>query len=33
MDPQHIKPGNYMPPADLTGTELQALLAYLATLN
>jgi cytochrome c oxidase subunit 2 len=32
-DPQHIKPGNLMPPADLTSVELQALLAYLATLE
>lgn len=32
-DPQHIKPGAYMPPSDLTGPELQALLAYLATLE
>lgn len=33
MDPQHIKPGNFMPPTDLTGTELQALLEYLSTLE
>ncbi|RIK40435.1 MAG: cytochrome c oxidase subunit II [Chloroflexi bacterium] len=33
-DPQHIKPGALMPPAqDLTGPDLQALLAYLATLK
>lgn len=32
-DPQHIKPGALMPPTNLTGTELQALLAYLATLE
>lgn len=32
-DPQHIKPGALMPPTDLTGSELQALLAYLATLE
>lgn len=32
-NPQHIKPGNLMPPSDLTSTELQALLAYLATLE
>jgi cytochrome c oxidase subunit 2 len=32
-DPQHIKPGNLMPPADITSVELQALLAYLATLE
>lgn len=32
-DPQSIKPGNFMPPSTLTAPELQALLAYLATLN
>lgn len=32
-NPQHIKPGNLMPAADLTSTELQALLAYLLTLK
>lgn len=32
-DPQHVKPGSLMPPVDLTGPELQALLAYLATLE
>ncbi len=32
-DPQHIKPGNLMPASQLTGVELQALLAYLATLE
>lgn len=33
-NPQHIKPGNLMPAADgLTGPELQALLAYLQTLD
>lgn len=31
--PQHIKPGNLMPPSDLSGTELQALVAYLDTLE
>jgi len=31
--PQHIKPGNLMPPTELTGDELQALLAYLDTLE
>lgn len=30
---QHIKPGALMPPSELTGPELQALLAYLATLK
>jgi cytochrome c oxidase subunit 2 len=33
VGPQHIKPGNLMPQSDLTSTELQALLAYLATLE
>jgi len=33
VGPQHVKPGNLMPPSDLTSTELQALLAYLATLE
>jgi cytochrome c oxidase subunit 2 len=33
VNPQHIKPGNFMPPTDLTAAELQALLAYLATLE
>jgi cytochrome c oxidase subunit II len=32
-NPQHIKPGNLMPASNLTGSELQALLAYLATLE
>lgn len=32
-DPQHVKPGVLMPPASLTGEELQALLAYLSTLE
>jgi cytochrome c oxidase subunit 2 len=33
IDPQRIKPGNQMPPMDLTGDELQAVLAYMATLE
>lgn len=33
MDPQHIKPGSLMPPAQLKGQELQALLAYLNQLK
>jgi cytochrome c oxidase subunit 2 len=34
VDPQQMKPGNLMPASsDLTGPELQALLAYLATLE
>lgn len=33
-NPQHVKPGNLMPPTeDLSGEELQALLAYLQTLH
>jgi cytochrome c oxidase subunit 2 len=33
MDPQHIKPGNYMPPTGLNDEELQAVLDYLETLR
>jgi cytochrome c oxidase subunit II len=33
LDPQRLKPGNRMPPTNLTGEELQALLAYLETLE
>jgi cytochrome c oxidase subunit 2 len=33
MDPQHIKPGSLMPATPLTGQELQALLAYLSSLQ
>ena len=33
MDPQSLKEGAGMPPTDLTGPELQALLAYLETLR
>ena len=32
-DPQQIKPGANMPPSKLSGEELQALLAYLETLQ
>ena len=32
-DPQQIKPGNRMPPTGLNGEELQAVLAYLETLQ
>ena len=32
-DPQHLKPGNKMPPTGLSSTELQAVLAYLETLR
>lgn len=33
IDPQGIKPGNRMPGTDLTGPQLQALLAYLQELE
>jgi cytochrome c oxidase subunit 2 len=33
MDPQSIKPGARMPPNQLAADELQALLAYLASLH
>lgn len=33
MDPQAVKPGAKMPPAALTGPELQALLAFLEGLQ
>ena len=33
LDPQHVKPGNRMPATDLTGDELQPLLAYLESLR
>ena len=33
LDPQHIKPGNHMPANDLTGSQLQDLLAYLESLH
>jgi cytochrome c oxidase subunit 2 len=33
INPQHIKPGNLMPSSDLSGPELQALLAYLQSLE
>jgi cytochrome c oxidase subunit 2 len=32
-DPQHLKPGTQMPPTAISGDDLQALLAYLATLQ
>lgn len=32
-DPQHLKPGNLMPPTVLRGPDLQALLDYLETLQ
>jgi cytochrome c oxidase subunit 2 len=33
IDPQHIKPGNKMPPNHLDPDDLQALLAYLESLK
>jgi len=32
-DPQHLKPGTRMPVVPLTGSELEQVRAYLATLN
>jgi cytochrome c oxidase subunit 2 len=33
VDPQHIKPGNLMPATAISGEELQALLAFLESLE
>jgi cytochrome c oxidase subunit II len=33
LDPQHIKPGSFMPPTYLTPEDLQALLSYLESLR
>jgi cytochrome c oxidase subunit II len=33
LDPQAIKPGNHMPPSNLTGEELEALISYLESLQ
>lgn len=33
VDPQHVKPGNLMPPTILNPEDLQALLAYLDSLD
>jgi cytochrome c oxidase subunit 2 len=33
LDPQHIKPGNYMPATNLDGPHLQALVDYLMSLR
>jgi cytochrome c oxidase subunit II len=33
LDPQHVKPGNKMPGIDLSGRDLDALLAYLESLE
>ena len=32
-DPQHLKPGNRMPGLDLTDSQVDALVAYLAGLK
>lgn len=32
-DPQRVKPGNRMPPVPMTGPQLQAIVAYLESLN
>lgn len=32
-DPQHLKPGNRMPPTGLSSNDLQAVIAYLETLR
>jgi cytochrome c oxidase subunit 2 len=32
-DPQHLKPGNRMPPTGLSSGDLQAVIAYLETLR
>jgi cytochrome c oxidase subunit 2 len=32
-DPQHLKPGNRMPPTGLSPADLQAVIAYLETLK
>jgi cytochrome c oxidase subunit 2 len=33
VDPQHVKPGSFMPPTNLAPGDLQALLAYLESLQ
>lgn len=33
LDPQHVKPGNFMPPTTLAAEDLQALLDYLESLR
>lgn len=33
LNSQSMKPGNHMPPMDLNGDQVQAMLAYLATLK
>jgi cytochrome c oxidase subunit II len=33
VDPQHLKPGNLMPPSSMSGEELQLMLEYLLSLE
>lgn len=33
VDPQHMKPGSYMPPNALKGSDLTSLLSYLESLE
>jgi cytochrome c oxidase subunit 2 len=33
VDPQHMKPGSYMPPNVLKGSDLNPLLTYLESLE
>lgn len=33
VDPQHIKPGNLMPPSSMSGEELQLMLDYIMSLE
>ena len=32
-EPQHVKPGNYMPDLDLSGPQLTRIRAFLETLR
>ena len=32
-DPQHIKPGAFMPRLDISGSDLASVRSYLQTLN
>ena len=32
-EPQHLKPGNYMPDLDLSGPQLASIRSFLATLQ
>ena len=33
VDPQHLKPGNYMPPTALTASEVHSIVTYLESLE